>query len=414
MIIRKAFKFEIMPNGAQIRKMKQFCGCSRFVFNRALAYQNEQYEADKSFKFSYNKIANLLPEWKRELTWLKDCHSQVLQQSLKDLENSFKNFFAKRSDFPKFKRKGEKDSFRFPQGCKLEQQNNRIYLPKIGWIRYRNSRAIVGEMKNVTVSRKCGKWYISVQTEFEQKTPQPKGGEIGIDMGIVRFATLSNGEHFEPINAFKNLKGKLVKLQKQFKHKTKFSKNWQKLKAKIAKLHHKISNIRKNYLHQISSQISQSHAIVYVEDLQVTNMSKSAKGDVEQHGKNVKQKSGLNRMILDQSWFEFRRQLDYKLLWNGGHLVAVPPQNTSRTCPCCGHTAKDNRQTQAVFECVECGYTENADAVGAINVLKRGQAIQAALNQKIRAGHVRSACEVNNAVRLSAARTHRSESAKHR
>lgn len=375
MQILKAFKFELMPNGAQIRRLKQFCGCSRFVFNRALAYQNEQYEADKSFKFSYNKIANLLPEWKRELTWLKDCHSQVLQQSLEDLESSFKNFFAKRSDFPKFKRKGEKDSFRFPQGFKLEQQNNRIYLPKIGWIRYRNSCAIVGEMKNVTVSRKCGKWYISVQTEFEQKTPQPKGGEIGIDMGIVRFATLSNGEHFEPINAFKNLKGKLAKLQRRLKNKVKFSQNWQKLKAKIAKLHHKISNIRKNYLHQISSQISQSHAIVYVEDLQVTNMSKSAKGDVEQYGKNVKQKSGLNRMILDQSWFEFRRQLDYKLLWNGGHLVAVPPQNTSRTCPCCGHTAKDNRQTQAVFECVECGYTENADVAGAINILRRGQEI---------------------------------------
>ncbi|WP_107820195.1 RNA-guided endonuclease InsQ/TnpB family protein [Neisseria bergeri] len=378
MQILKAFKFELMPNGAQIRRLKQFCGCSRFVFNRALAYQNEQYEADKSFKFSYNKIANLLPEWKRELTWLKDCHSQVLQQALKDLESSFKNFFAKRSDFPKFKRKGEKDSFRFPQGCKLEQQNNRIYLPKIGWIRYRNSRAIVGEMKNVTVRRKCGKWYISVQTEFEQKTPQPKGGEIGIDMGIVRFATLSNGEHFEPINAFKNLKGKLAKLQRRLKNKVKFSQNWQKLKAKIAKLHHKISNIRKNYLHQISSQISQSHAIVYVEDLQVTNMSKSAKGDIEQYGKNVKQKSGLNRMILDQSWFEFRRQLDYKLLWNGGHLVAVPPQNTSRTCPCCGYTAKENRQTQADFECVECGYTENADVVGAINILRRGQEILAA------------------------------------
>ena len=378
MQILKAFKFELMPNGAQIRRLKQFCGCSRFVFNRALVYRNEQYEADKSFKFSYNKIANLLPEWKRELTWLKDCHSQVLQQALKDLESSFKNFFAKRSDFPKFKRKGEKDSFRFPQGCKLEQQNNRIYLPKIGWIRYRNSRAIVGEMKNVTVSRKCGKWYISVQTECEQKTPQPKGGEIGIDMGIVRFATLSNGEHFEPINAFKNLKGKLAKLQRRLKNKVKFSQNWQKLKAKIAKLHHKISNIRKNYLHQISSQISQSHAIVYVEDLQVTNMSKSAKGDVEQHGKNVKQKSGLNRMILDQSWFEFRRQLDYKLLWNGGHLVAVPPQNTSRTCPCCGYTAKENRQTQAVFECVECGYTGNADVVGAINILRRGQEILAA------------------------------------
>ena len=378
MQILKAFKFELMPNGAQIRKMKQFCGCSRFVFNRALVYRNEQYEADKSFKFSYNKIANLLPEWKRELTWLKDCHSQVLQQALKDLESSFKNFFAKRSDFPKFKRKGEKDSFRFPQGCKLEQQNNRIYLPKIGWIRYRNSRDVVGEIKNVTVSRKCGKWYVSIQTEFEMETPRPNGGEIGIDMGIVRFATLSNGEHFEPINAFKNLKGKLAKLQRRLKNKVKFSQNWQKLKAKIAKLHHKIAHCRKDFLHQTSSKISKNHAVVYVEDLQVTNMSKSAKGDVEQHGKNVKQKSGLNRMILDQSWFEFRRQLDYKLLWNGGHLVAVPPQNTSRTCPCCGYTAKENRQTQAVFECVECGYTGNADVVGAINILRRGQEILAA------------------------------------
>ena len=103
MLILKAFKFELMPNGAQIRKLKQFCGCARFVFNWALVYQNMQYEADKSFKFSYTKIANLLPEWKKELTWLKDCHSQVLQQSLKDLESAFKNFFAKRADFPKFK-----------------------------------------------------------------------------------------------------------------------------------------------------------------------------------------------------------------------------------------------------------------------------------------------------------------------
>ena len=116
---------------------------------------------------------------------------------------------------------------------------------------------------------------------------------------------------------------------------------------------------------------------MYVEDLQVANMSKSAKGNAEQHGKNVKQKSGLNRAILDQSWYEFRRQLDYKLLWNGGHLIAVPPRDTSRCCPACGHTAKDNRQKQASFECVECGYQNNADVVGAINVLRRGQEILA-------------------------------------
>ena len=378
MKILKAFKFELMPNGAQIRKMKQFCGCSRFVFNRALSYQNEQYQKDNSFKFSYRKIADLLPEWRREFTWLKDCHSQVLQQSIKDLAKAFENFFAKRSNFPNFKCKGEKDSFRIPQGFKLEQHNNRIYLPKIGWVRYRNSQNVFGNLKNITVKQKCGKWYISIQVEFETETPKPNGGEIGIDMGIVRFATLSNGEYFEPINAFKNLKGKLAKLQKRLKHKTKFSKNWQKLKAKIAKLHHKISNVRKNHLHQISSKISKNHAIVYVEDLKVANMSKSAKGNIEQHGKNVKQKSGLNRAILDQAWGEFRRQLDYKLLWNGGFLFTVPPQNTSRSCPNCGHTAKDNRKTQAEFKCVQCGYENNADVVGAINVLKRGQALQAA------------------------------------
>ena len=380
MNICKAFKFELMPNGAQVRKMKRFCGCARFVFNRALAYQNEQYQADKSFKFSYNKVANLLPAWKKDkaLAWLKESHSQVLQQSLKDLERAFQNFFAKRADFPKFKCKGDKDSFRFPQGCKLEQENNRIYLPKIGFVRYRNSRNIIGEIKNVTVSQKCGKWFVSIQTEFEQEIQQPKGGEIGIDMGIVRFATLSNGQYFEPINAFKTLKGKLAKLQKRFKHKPKFSKNWQKLKTKISKLHHKIANIRQNHLHQISSQISQNHAIVSIEDLQVANMSKSAKGTAQQHGKNVQQKAGLNRAILDQSWAEFRRQLNYKLAWNGGYLIAVPPQNTSRCCPACEHTTKDNRQTQAQFECVQCGFTENADVVGAINVLKRGQALLAA------------------------------------
>ena len=375
MQLRKAFKFEIMPNGNQIRRIKQFCGCSRFVFNRALAWQNEQYEQDNSFKFSYTKIANLLPQWKKELLWLKECHSQVLQQSLKDLESAFKNFFQQRADFPKFKKKGVKESFRFPQGCKLEQNNNRIWLPKIGWVRYRNSREVIGEIKNVTVSQKCGRFFVSIQTEFEYQIPIHNGGEIGIDMGVARFATLSNGEFFEPLNAFKTYKGKLAKLQKRLKNKVKFSQNWQKLKAKIAKLHHKIANCRKDFLHKISTQISKNHAMIYIEDLQVANMSKSAKGTAEQHGKNVAAKSGLNQAILDQSWFEFRRQLDYKTQWQGGFLVAVPAQNTSRTCPCCGHVAKENRQTQANFECVECGYTENADVVGALNVLGRGRAI---------------------------------------
>ena len=114
-----------------------------------------------------------------------------------------------------------------------------------------------------------------------------------------------------------------------------------------------------------------------IEDLQIRNMSKSSKGNAETHGKQVKQKSGLNRAILDQGWGEFRRQLDYKLAWRGGHLIAVPPHNTSRTCPACGHASKDNRRSQAKFECVEGGYENNADVVGAINVLERGQRLLA-------------------------------------
>jgi putative transposase len=115
--------------------------------------------------------------------------------------------------------------------------------------------------------------------------------------------------------------------------------------------------------------------MVCIEDLQVRNMSKSSAGSPEKPGKQVRAKSGLNKSILDQGWFEFRRQLDYKLAWNGGHLIAVPAQNTSRTCPCCGHVSAANRQTQARFECVACGFEENADLVGAINVLRHGEAL---------------------------------------
>jgi putative transposase len=400
MNIRKAFKFKLMPDGEQIRKMKQFCGCSRFVFNKALDWQNEQYKADSAFKFRYTTIANLLPQWKIEQPWLSECHSQVLQQSLKDLEASFRNFFQKRAEFPKFKKKGMKDSFRFPQGFKLDETNSRVYLPKIGWVRYRNSRLVFGTIKNMTVSQTNSKWFVSIQTEYTIEQPKLTGGEVGIDLGIVRFATLSNGQYIEPLNQFSRLSSQLKKAQQSLSRKTKFSQNWNKAKHRVSNIHHDIANARKDYLHKISTNISKNHAVVYVEDLQVANMSKSAKGDIMNPGKNVKQKSGLNRSILDQGWFEFRRQLDYKLAWRGGYLVAVPPKNTSRRCPYCDYISGENRKTQEVFLCQQCGFTANADEVGAINIL--------------RAGHAQLACEVNGEAIPSAAGTHRSELVSHR
>jgi len=374
----QAYKFELMPNGEQSRAMRQYAGSCRVVYNKALAWQNAQYQADNTFKFGYTKIANLLPLWKGELAWLKDVPSQTLQQSLKNLESSFRNFFAKRADFPKFKKKGRSDSFRFPQGFKIEQHNNRIFLPKLGWLRYRNSREMLGVAKNITISQKGGKWHASIQTEREVAQPEHQSSSIvGVDIGIARFATLSTGQVFEAVNSFKQKQSRLARYQRALARKIKFSSNWKKQKGKITQIHSTIANTRKDYLHKTTSTISQNHAMIVIEDLQVSNMSKSAKGTIEVKGRNVKAKSGLNRSILDQGWFEFRRQLEYKQAWAGGQVLAVNPRNTSRTCPSCKHTAKDNRLTQAKFACAVCGYAENADLVGAINILAAGHAVLA-------------------------------------
>jgi putative transposase len=372
----QAYKYELMPSGDQVRAMRRFSGSCRFVYNKALAVQKENHEAGNKF-IGYVAMAAKLPVWKREAetAWLKETPSQALQHALKDLEKAFKSFFAKRTDFPRFKKKGSGDSFRYPEPkqIQLDQSNNRILLPKLGWLRYRNSRQALGQVRNVTVSQSGGKWFVSVQTqrELEQLLPTTKTA-IGIDVGIARFATLSNGRYIAPLNSFKTHQQRLARYQRRMSRKQTFSNNWKRAKGKVQKIHTAIANARKDFLHKTSTTISQNHALVCIEDLQVKNMSRSSRGNREQHGKKVAQKSGLNRSILDQGWGEFRRQLDYKVQWHGGLLLAVPPQHTSQTCPACGHVSKENRQTQAKFLCIDCGYENHADVVGAINVLERG------------------------------------------
>ena len=359
--------------------MRRFAGACRFVFNRALARQNENHEAGNKY-IPYGKMASWLVEWKNatETQWLKDSHSQPLQQSLKDLERAYKNFFRKRAAFPRFKKRGQNDAFRYPQGVKLDQENSRIFLPKLGWMRYRNSRQVTGVVKNVTVSQSCGKWYISVQTESEVSTPvHPSASMVGLDAGVAKLATLSDGTVFEPVNSFQKNQKKLARLQRQLSRKVKFSNNWQKQKCKIQRLHSRIANIRRDYLHKVTTAVSKNHAMIVIEDLKVSNMSKSAAGTVSQPGRNVRAKSGLNRSILDQGWYEMRRQLEYKQLWRGGQVLAVPPAYTSQRCACCGHTAKENRLSQSKFRCQVCGYTANADVNGARNILAAGHAVLA-------------------------------------
>lgn len=363
--------------------MIRFSGSCRFLFNKALSIQKERYAAGEK-KLSYEALSKALTDWKSEpeMVWLREAPAQSLQQTLMDLDRAYTNFFAKRASLPRFKKKGRsRGSFRYPQSCKIDQENGRLFLPKLGWIRYRKSRDVLGTLKNVTVSQSNGKWFASLQTEREVEIPARQGTSVGIDMGITRFATLSDGTVFEPLNIFKRHEKALAKAQRRLSRKTKFGKNWKKEKEKVQRVHAKIANTRRDYLHKTSTAISKNHAIVSVEDLRVRNMSASASGTVETPGINVRAKSGLNKAILDQGWGEFLRQLEYKMLWSGGHFIAVPAKNTSRTCPSCGHIAKENRKTQSQFLCVECGFEENADLVGAINVL--------------RAGHAQIACEVS-------------------
>ncbi|NJQ78302.1 IS200/IS605 family element transposase accessory protein TnpB [Escherichia coli] len=376
----QAFKFQLRPGGQQECEMRRFAGACRFVFNRALARQNENHEAGNKY-IPYGKMASWLVEWKNatdETQWLKDAQSQPLQQSLKDLERAYKNFFRKRAAFPRFKKRGQNDAFRYPQGVKLDQENSRIFLPKLGWMRYRNSRQVTGVVKNVTVSQSCGKWYISIQTESEVSTPvHPSASMIGLDAGVAKLATLSDGTVFGPVNSFQKNQKTLARLQRQLSRKVKFSNNWQKQKRKIQRLHSRIANIRRDYLHKVTTTVSKNHAMIVIEDLKVSNMSKSAAGTVSQPGRNVRAKSGLNRSILDQGWYEMRRQLEYKQLWSGGQVLAVPPAYTSQRCACCGHTAKENRLSQSQFRCQVCGYTANADVNGARNILAAGHAVLA-------------------------------------
>ncbi|QRM33367.1 RNA-guided endonuclease TnpB family protein [Microvirga sp. VF16] len=373
----QAYTFALLnPTGADERAMRRSCGSRRFVFNKGLALQKERHAAGLKHLY-YADLCKHLTAWKADpaTTWLMVADSQVLQQSLKDLCRAYDNFFKGRAEVPRFKRKGHHESFRYPQRFKLDQANGRIFLPKIGWLRYRASRPVEGDISQVTVSHRVDRWFVAIQTERAAERPaHPSTSMVAIDLGVARFVTLSDGSFVEPVNAFRRSEAQLAKAQRRMSRKIKHSSNWKKAKVKVQSIQARIARIRQDFLHQTSTQISKSHAIVCVEDLKVRNMTASAAGTVEHPGTNVRAKAGLDKAILDQGWGMFVRQLGYKLEWRGGMLVEVDPRNTSHRCPECGHVAAENRRSQARFACVSCGHEAHADHVGAINVLTAGHA----------------------------------------
>jgi putative transposase len=381
MVIRKAFKFRLDCTADQMARLRVLCGHARFVWNQALARCNTAYAAEGVYVPRYETMAKWITVWKQEpeTEWLKDAYTDNLQQKLKDLDSAWRRYFDPKlaAERPRFKKKGrDRDSIRFVNFAKYCQlDGRRVKLPSgLGWCRFRKSRDITGTIKNCTLSLAAGHAWISFQTEQTVAAPVHPAPEnwIGIDVGIARFATLSDGSYIAPLNSFKRHQQALAKAQRQLSRKVRFSSNWRKAKARIQRLQRRIANARQDFLHQTSTRLCQNHAMIVLEDLQVSNMSASAKGTSEAPGRRVRQKAGLNRSILDQGWGEFRRQLEYKAGWAGGEVLAVPAHHTSQTCPACGHVSGDNRKTQAAFACTDCGYKNNADVVGAVNILARG------------------------------------------
>ncbi|WP_295539257.1 transposase, partial [Thiolapillus sp.] len=380
MLIRKAYKFRLKTNPALEQKLFRQAGCCRWVWNQVW-WMNQRRLADKQRIIRYHEAAFWLSLWKQseEYGFLREAHSQPLQQTLKDLDRAYRDGFDKNQPLnrlPRKKRKFRQAAFRYPQGVKLD--NRRIYLPKLGWVGFFKSRDISGTVKNATVSYQAGHWYVSVQVE--QALPErvhPSTTDVGVDLGVANFAALSNGITYDPINAYRKYQDQLARAQRALSRKVKCSANWRKQKRKIQQLHHKIACCRLDFLHKTSTAISENQAMVFVEDLQVRNMSRSAAGTADDPGRNVRAKAGLNKSILDQGWGEFVRQLDYKLDWRGGMLIKVPPHYTSQTCSVCGHVSPANRPTQAVFHCQACGHTEHADTNAAKNIRARGHRVLA-------------------------------------
>ena len=384
MLIRKAYKFRLNTNAETNQLMSQYAGNCRFLWNKALA--TNLFKLENKQKICYYQELDFFSKlWKKsdEYGFLKLSPAQTLQQTLKQLERAFKDAFDKNQPLkkiPTFKKRNlSSRSFTLPQGFEVDANGKRIFLPKIGWVNFRKSRDIVGKVKNITVSSVGVYWFASLQVEQEIGDPtHPSNSIVGGDLGVKRLLTLSSGEYFEAIDVGK-LTNKIKRLQRQLSKKVKFSNNWKKIKKKISALYTKIARSRRDRLQKLSTTLSKNHAIIVLENLQTKNMTKSSKGNIDNPGKMVKQKSGLNRVILNQGWGMFKEMLKYKQIWRGGEVILVDPKYTSQTCPkpACSHKSPDNRETQAHFKCVKCGYTNNADHVGALNVLARGHRVLA-------------------------------------
>ena len=379
----RTVEFVVLPaTRAKARKMFQIAGACRYVWNHFREKNLADYQAFNNGKgqrpnISYFSLGVEFTKLRHETDWLQELPANPIKHTLKYFADALKEAMAGKKGFPKPRSRNRhapgftlpgKENFRIKN---IDKKYSLLLIPKIGWVKMTRRGGNPwedGVPKQVVLRHDGHRWraFVSYEVEVEKR---PDDGEIlGVDMNTRQVAT-SDG-HFYFLPDLKKKEARRKRYQRRMARQVKGSNRRKDTKKKLAKTSRNIANTRRNWVHQTTKEISGKCGTVVVEYLKVKNMTASAKGTVENPGKNVGQKAGLNRAMLDTALGELRRNLEYKC----GRLVEVNPAYTSQRCSECGHTDKENRKTQARFRCVSCGYMSNADTNAAMNIRRLGMA----------------------------------------
>ena len=363
----KAIKIRIYPTPEQVGFINKQLGCCRFVYNACLAYRKDAYEADRA-SISSSQSINYIVSLKSQYDWLKEVHSKVLQQSVRDMNKAYDNFFKLHSGYPKFKsKKDNHQSCRFPKDAFIGIRGNRIDLIKslkdihfkcsVNDEKYLNKNQ--DKVSSLTLSKTpSGKFYLSVLIDKPNKTLKQVDGVIGIDLGIKDFVITSDGEVFENLHFKKSEVIKLKKLQRSLSRKKDGSNNKNKARIKLAKSYEKITNRKTNYLHYVANQLLNENQVIVMEDLNIKGMMKNHK---------------LAESICEMNFGEFRRMLEYKASWYGRKLVFINRfYPSSKRCNHCGYINKNLRLSDRQWICPKCGSVIERDYNAALNILDEG------------------------------------------
>jgi putative transposase len=359
------YRFRAVPTTQQVIAFEQVAGVCRLVYNLALECRMtswREHQRNTGRPISLASQCRELTHLRKDFDWIAAVPRVAQEAALLDLDTAFQNFFAGRSRYPRFRRKEDGARFRLRaveiRSERLNARWARIYLPKLGWLKYRATRPF-DEIKSVTISCVASQWFVSVVTVRTDRAAIAQKNAIGIDRGVASTLTLSTGTSLSVPASLKALERRQRVAKRLLSRKKRGSARYAKQQRRFASLSTRCASIRSDWMHRATTQIARQFRTVVIEDLRIADMTASGK-----------HKRGLNRSILNQGWGIFESQLAYKLEERGGTLIKVPAAYTSQTCSACGTIDRESRESQASFVCRHCGFAIHADVNAAINILR--------------------------------------------